>query len=127
MFRWVWSLAGAVSTALVIGAGIAADTWFSHHEIYETNTQPESVEYDGAIYHVGVVRRESWLLRRRLSDEVWVSRDPGLSYGHVVGVDIAGNSTPMMRSVQWRPDGVTVRFDSGHELFLPARSFVGGR
>lgn len=103
------------------------DTQLVRSDRVRIETQPGSVEYDGGLYHVGLVRRESRLLRRRLADEVVVARDPGLVYGHPVYFEILGNRDPELAAVHWRADGVSVRFDSGHEIFLPAASFTGGR
>lgn len=120
-----WLLGGIV--VLVLLGAVFVDTAFGHTEVRQVNTQPETVEYDGATYHVGVVRRESALLRRRSPDEVWVSRRPDMSYGHAVAMRITGTPDLLIREAEWRTDGVSVRFESGHELFVPARSFIGGR
>lgn len=114
---------------LLLSAALAVyvDTQFARSEPLRIETQPATVEYDGALYQVGLVRRESWLVRRRLAEGVVVSRDPGLGYGHPVYFEILGNRDPELAAVHWRADGVSVRFDSGHEIFLPAASFTGGR
>ncbi|WP_280231384.1 hypothetical protein [Nocardia cyriacigeorgica] len=122
----VWSLLAAVLVLVVAVALI--DTTFSHSEIRQTEASPASVRYpDGVTYYLGVVQRESGLLHRRRPDEIRVSRDPGLVYSHGVGLSITGSPDLVLRSVQWRPEGVLARFESGHELFVPAQSFLGGR
>ncbi|WP_459548266.1 hypothetical protein [Nocardia sp. X0981] len=112
---------------LIAVTAIFADTQLVRSERVRIETQPRTIEYDGSLYHVGLVRRESWLLRRRLADEVMVGRDPGLGYGHPVYFEILGDRDPELAAVHWRAEGVSVRFDSGHEIFLPAASFTGGR
>ncbi|NEW39586.1 hypothetical protein GV794_12920 [Nocardia cyriacigeorgica] len=109
-------------------AGVLIDTTFSHTEIRQTRALPASLRYpDGLTYYLGVVQRESGLLHRRLPDEIRVSRDPGLVYSHAMSLTITGSSDLVLRSVEWRPDGVSARFESGHEIFVPAQSFLGGR
>lgn len=122
-------LATLVSLFLLVvaAAAVFADTQMVRTEIVDARTQPPGVDYDGATYHAGLIRRESWLLHRRLPDTVLVGRDPGLGYGHPVTFEILGNRDPRLGAVDWRSDGVAFRFDSGHEIFLPAAAFIGGR
>jgi hypothetical protein len=96
-------------------------------EVLRVETQPPTVEYDGATYHAGLLRRESWLLHRRLPDEIKVGRYPHMGYGHPVYFEILGHRDPVLESARWSPEGVTVRLDSGHEIFVPAAAFTGGR
>lgn len=125
-FGWTLLVTGVVLVMTVAGALI--DTAFSHTQVRQVEVLPESMRYpDGATYYLGVVRRESGLLHRRLSDEIRVSRDPGLVYSHAVALSITGSTDLVLRSVQWRQEGVSARFESGHELFVPADSFLGGR
>ncbi|MFE3446779.1 hypothetical protein ACFXNW_27430 [Nocardia sp. NPDC059180] len=124
----VWSFLVVALAIVASVAGVLIDTAFSHTEIRQTEALPTSVRYpDGLTYYLGVVQRESGLLHRRLPDEIRVSRDPGLVYSHGVSLTITGSSDLVLRSVDWRPDGVSARFESGHELFVPAQSFLGGR
>ncbi|MFI5714486.1 hypothetical protein [Nocardia sp. NPDC051750] len=125
-----WWVLAAIAVPLLVLAGavgVFVDTQMVRTATVYTSTQPDAVDYDGFTYHAGLVRRESRLLGRRLDDKIMISRDPGLTYGHPVYFEILGNRDPVPTTVQWRPDGVSVRFDSGHEIFVPAAAFTGGR
>lgn len=124
------SILGVLVALLLFVAVLVAvfvDTRMVRTEILRTETQPPTVEYDGATYHAGLLRQESWLLHRRLPDVVMVGRYPDMGYGHPVYFEILGNRDPALESARWSPAGVTVRLDSGHELFIPADAFTGGR
>ncbi|KAB2341127.1 hypothetical protein [Actinomadura rudentiformis] len=130
-----WSPRGlvGVATGLIIGmAGTAVVAW-TDGELRDTKVisrirQPASVRYpDGSIHHAGVVRVRSWILNRHRPYEVVIGRDPGLSYGHSVTFEATGESPPRISGAEWRPDGVRIRLDSGHEVFVPAQKFLGGR
>lgn len=118
--------AAALLFALLLIA-VLVDTRMVRTEVLRTETQPSTVEYDGAAYHAGLLRQESWLLHRRLPDVIMVGRYPDMGYGHPVYFEILGNRDPALESVRWSPEGVTVRLDSGHEMFAPAEAFTGGR
>lgn len=117
----------------VSGVAALVDIELSHHTIGQRDDQPSSVRYPEsattATYHLAVVHRTSWLWRRQLPDEICVSADPGMSYGHCVtlGTSYAGPGALTLKSVEWRVDGVSVRLTPGHELFIPANAYLGGR
>jgi hypothetical protein len=124
------SIPGVLTALLLFVALLVAvfvDTQMVRTEVLRTETQPATVEYDGATYHAGLLRRESWLLHRRLPDEIMVGRYPHMGYGHPVYFEILGNRDPELASARWSPEGVSIRLDSGHEIFVPADSFTGGR
>ncbi|MGW0181342.1 hypothetical protein [Nocardia sp. NPDC003345] len=127
VLRWVLAVLSLLFLLVTAAAAVFADTQLVRTEVVASEVQPSGVDYDGATYHAGLVRQQSWLLHRRLPDIVLVGRDPGLGYGHPVSFEILGNPDPRLESVDWRPEGVAVRFDSGHEIFLPAAAFTGGR
>ncbi|MGW5388154.1 hypothetical protein [Nocardia sp. NPDC003963] len=106
---------------------VFADTQMVRTEVLRVETQPATVDYDGSTYHAGLVRRESWLLRRRLPDVIMVGRYSDMGYGHPVYFEITGTRDPVLESARWSPEGVSVRLDSGHEIFVPVSAFGGGR
>ncbi|MEV0416404.1 hypothetical protein AB0I68_38115 [Streptomyces sp. NPDC050448] len=55
-----------------------------------------------------------------------IGRYPGPSYGHWLDVDTALGAEGI-ESTTWTESGVRVRFPAGHEVFVPARYFLGGR
>ncbi|MFG2006932.1 hypothetical protein ACGFNU_48085 [Spirillospora sp. NPDC048911] len=118
---------------LIIGIlGTVAVVW-ADGELRDTKVisrvqQPVSVRYpDGSIHHAGVVRVRSRVFGRHRPYEVVIGRDPGLSYGHSVTFEATGEDAPRITGAEWRQDGVRITLDSGHDLFVPARKFLGGR
>lgn len=117
----------ALALFVIVAGAVVVDTRMVRTEVLGTETQPPTVEYDGATYHAGLLRQESWLLHRRLPDVIMVGRYPDSGYGHPVYFEILGDRDPALGSARWSPEGVTVRLDSGHEIFVPAAAFLGGR
>ncbi|GAA2633443.1 hypothetical protein SMC26_33555 [Actinomadura fulvescens] len=115
---------GVIGTAMVAWAdGGLRDT-----KVISQVRQPASVRYpDESIHYAGVVRVRSMILRRHRPYEVVIGRYPSLSYGHGVAFEATGEDAPRISGAEWRPDGVRIKLDSGHELFVPARKFLGGR
>ncbi|WP_327149374.1 hypothetical protein [Nocardia sp. NBC_01329] len=120
-------VAVALLSFLIVLLGVFADTRMVRTEVWRVETQPASVEYDGSTYHAGLLHRESWLLRRRLPDAIMVGRYPDMGYGHPVYFEITGTGDPALDSARWGPEGVWAHLDSGHEIFVPASAFTGGR
>ena len=58
--------------------------------------------------------------------ELVIGGDPSGGYGHRVRVEATGVD-PEQLSVQWTNDGVWLEYPTGHRLFVPAKSFTGGR
>lgn len=106
---------------------IFADTRMVRTDVLRVETQPGTIEYDGSTYHAGLLRRESWLLHRRLPDAIMVGRYPDMGYGHPVYFEITGTRDPVLQSARWSGAGVAIRLESGHEIFVPASAFTGGR
>ncbi|WP_416563847.1 hypothetical protein [Nocardia testacea] len=125
--RWIAGVPTALLLFVALLVAVFVDTRMVRTEVLRTETQPATVAYDGATYHAGLLRRESWLLHRRLPDVIVVGRDPGMGYGHPVSFEILGNRDPGLVSARWSPEGVSIRLDSGHEIFVPADAFTGGR
>ncbi len=99
--------------------------WWPRSEVTYRNSAPSSVTYDDASpHHLGLVHQHS--LSGRHSYTLVIGRDPGLSYGHRVGVDTSLGEDGV-ESTTWTASGVRVRFPAGHELFVPAKFFLHGR
>lgn len=120
-------MAAALLLFVIVLITVLVDTRMVRTEVLRVETQPSSVEYDGSTYHAGLLRRESWLLHRRLPDMIMVGRYPEMEYGHPVYFEITGTRDPVLESARWSPAGVWAHLDSGHEIFVPANAFTGGR
>lgn len=99
--------------------------WWPRTEVTHRSSSPPSVVYDGPLpYFLTLVHRYD--LAGRHSYRMVIGRSPGASYGHWVDVDTALGADGI-ESTTWTDSGVRVRFPTGHEVFVPARSFTGGR
>ncbi|MGI5268045.1 hypothetical protein ACQEUU_02705 [Nonomuraea sp. CA-218870] len=115
-------LAGLITGITIMVAG----RW-PQAEVVHRSEQPATVTYaDDSAHHLGLIRRDT--LFGDPSHLVVVGRDPGFGHGHWVdlhtsliepGEEVAGT--------EWTADGVRLRLTSGHELYVPARHFLGGR
>jgi hypothetical protein len=56
-----------------------------------------------------------------------VGSDPSLSYGHRVDINTTAAESFGVRATEWTAAGLRIRFTTGHELFVPAAEFTGGR
>lgn len=116
-------LGGALGAALTCAA--AAVLWWPRAEVVHRTSAPASVTYpDKSPHHLGLVRERT--LAGRESWRLVVGRDPGLSYGHMLDVD-AALAAEGVDATEWTKAGVRVRFEQGHELFVPAWKFTHGR
>ncbi|MEV4950016.1 hypothetical protein [Streptomyces sp. NPDC053755] len=113
-------VAGVLLSAVVLTAA-----WWPRTEVTYRSSAPSAVVYaDGSPHFLSLVHRYS--LSGQQSYRMVVGRDPGASYGHWVDVDAALGASGI-ESATWTESGVRVRFPTGHELFVPARSFLYGR
>ncbi|RAY17250.1 hypothetical protein DPM19_03645 [Actinomadura craniellae] len=118
---------GVLAGLVLAGALAVADGGMNRVRVLERTSQPASVRYpDGATHHLGLVEKRSWVFGRHRAYQLVAGRDPSLSYGHAVEVGFTG-STPKIQGTRWEPTGVLVRFNSGHEVHIPARYFMNGR
>jgi len=98
--------------------------------------QPQSVDYASFdpytlfVVETGVVRA---LLSRRATHELRINRgaEPN-GYGHYVHVSLdfdgdAADEEIKAALVTWAADGVSFEMPTGHRLFVPKGSFIGGR
>ncbi|GAA3211336.1 hypothetical protein [Actinocorallia longicatena] len=115
---------GLVGLGVVIGVVVAVVVvMWPRRTLVQREDQPATVRYaDGAGHHVGLFRERTLFSE---SYHLVISGDPGLSYGH--RVDIGAGGSLRVRAAEWTDAGVRVRFVSGHELFVPAALFIGGR
>lgn len=95
-----------------------AEVVFRDHDSSTKTYSDESRHYLGLVHEQTMSGRESYRLM--------VGRDPGLSYGHSVEVDSYAGADGI-KSADWSAAGVRVRFNTGHELFVPAKHFEHGR
>ncbi|MEU3726266.1 hypothetical protein [Streptomyces sp. NPDC031705] len=113
-------MAGVLLTAVFMTA-----MWWPRTEVTYRSSAPSAVAYpDRSPYHLTLVHYRS--LSGRESYRMVIGRYSGPSYGHWVDVDTALGAKGI-DSTTWTESGVRVRFLTGHEVFVPAASFLGGR
>lgn len=116
-------------TAAVVVAALAAITW-PRDTVVASFAQPASVTYaDGSAHHLVVIDRgPSWGLP--IGDghryELHAGRDPGDGYGHFLDLGVPDGSLEGS-DARWGAAGARLVLSSGHETFVPADAFVGGR
>ncbi|MEU5884031.1 hypothetical protein [Spirillospora sp. NPDC047279] len=121
-------LAGLLAGVLATGLVAVADASLRDTKVIGKVGQPASVRYpDGRTHHAGIVEVRTWLFHRHRPYELVLGSDPSLSYGHSVTFEATGEGPPKIVAVEWRAEGARVRLDSGHEVFVPAQKFLGGR
>lgn len=129
--RALWFLVGAAGyvSFAALALLVLVDGSFNRSDVVgEVKRQPASVRYyDGSAHYVALIHRRSEVLSRDQGYELYLGRDPRLRYGHFVEVGFMDSEGPVVDSVTWLDEGVRVRFSSGHEFFVPARYFTGGR
>jgi hypothetical protein len=126
-----------VVVAVVCGAVIAgiALCWPRTSDV-KAFTQPAPDLYKDGSIHTAVLKhvRAPISALRPWADgdsdldhyEVYLGRDPSGGYGHHVRLG-ATDLDPTRLTVEWTSDGAWLDFASGHRVFVPAASFVGGR
>ncbi|MFI9561008.1 hypothetical protein [Nonomuraea endophytica] len=101
---------------------LSVAAWWPQSEVVYRSDQPSTVAYADGSKHLLALVRKSALLRE--SHQIVVGRDPSHSYGHRVDIETSADS---VKTTEWTTAGVRVLFDTGHELFIPTRYFIGGR
>jgi hypothetical protein len=122
--------AAAFAVLLVLLAVVVLDRLLGRTSVIgDVQRQPASVTYpDGGTHYVAVTHTRSRVFQRHLSYRLYTGRDPGLGYGYFVRLGLGSpERRPVIAAVKWDDRGVTVTFASDHEVFVPARYFVGGR
>ncbi|GAB2474147.1 hypothetical protein [Streptosporangium sandarakinum] len=111
-----------VVLGMVLSVALSVAARWPRFEVVYRGEQPATVTYsDDSKHLLGLVRRRTLLGETHL---IVVGRDPSLSYGHLVDIETSADT---VRTTEWTTAGVRVVFDTGHELFVPARYFIGGR
>ncbi|GAA4516383.1 MULTISPECIES: hypothetical protein [Nonomuraea] len=112
---------------LLAGVAIMLAGQWPRAEVVYRSEQPSTVTYeDDSAHHLGLIRRDT--LFGDATHLLVVGRDPGFGYGHWVNVHTSViDAGKEIAETAWTPEGVRVRFMSGHELFVPARYFLHGR
>lgn len=113
---------GLVVLGIALGVALSVAAEWPQSEVVYRSDQPATVAYVDDSKHLLALVRKSALLRE--SHQIVVGRDPSFSYGHRVDIETSADS---VKTTEWTTDGVRVLFDTGHELFVPARYFIGGR
>jgi hypothetical protein len=122
------ALAASLLPATIILAVGLLDVSLQRTTTLKRLQQPSAVRYpDGARHYIALREGRSLIFGRVVEHTIYTGRDPGLSYGHFVEIDLPGGDRPELAGAVWEPGGVRARFASGHELFVPARSFLYGR
>ncbi|MET9959877.1 hypothetical protein ABZ128_12585 [Streptomyces sp. NPDC006326] len=117
-------LLGGVAGVLLTVA-VMTVLWWPRTEVTYRASAPAAIVYaDQSPHFLGLLHRYS--LSGEDSYKLMIGKSPGLSYGHWVDVDPA-LGVEGVESTAWTDSGVRVRFLTGHEVFVPARYFVGGR
>lgn len=113
---------GLVVLGIALGVMLSVAVRWPRSEVVYRSDQPATVAYDDDSKHLLALVRQSALLGE--SHQVFVGRDPSLSYGHWVDIETSADS---VKTTEWTTAGVRVLFNTGHELFIPVRYFIGGR
>ncbi|WP_392896451.1 hypothetical protein [Streptomyces sp. LN699] len=113
-------VAGVLLTVMVM-----TGLWWPQRDVTYRSSAPSAVVYaDESAHFLALVHEHT--LSGRHSYRMVIGRDPTPSYGHWVDVDAALGAKGI-ESTTWTESGVRVRFPTGHEIFVPARSFLYGR
>ncbi|GAA4881589.1 hypothetical protein GCM10023222_44050 [Saccharopolyspora cebuensis] len=93
----------------------------------QVHPAPAGQFYRGETGHDAVLARIDDHLGEVEGHEVWLGRavNSDMPYGHVVEVPDSWDTRNLR--VDWRPDGVALRFADGGTLFVPDHHFTGGR
>ncbi|MEO3828164.1 hypothetical protein [Actinomadura sp. B10D3] len=115
---------------LVLTAAVILDRLLGRTSVVGgVQQQPASVKYqDGRTHYAAVTHTRSWVFDRHVNYRLYTGSDPSLHYGYFVRLGFGmPEQRPVIKAVKWDDRGVRVTFASGHEVFVPARHFVGGR
>ncbi len=78
---------------LVAGVVLVTVLSWERTTVVQTDRQPASVSYPDGSEHYAVVRRHESIgapVVGGVRHELWLGRDPGLAYGHVVALGFTG-------------------------------------
>ncbi|MFC5746663.1 hypothetical protein [Actinomadura rugatobispora] len=122
------ALAASLVPAVVILAVLFLDLTLQRTTTLKQLQQPSTIQYpDESQHYIGLQEGRSLIFGRVVEHQIYAGRDSGLGYGHFVEIELPVGDRPVLKDAVWEPAGVRARFASGHELFVPARSFMYGR
>lgn len=119
--------AGCVGTCG--GGALALVALAERGDVVARCAAPADVRYDDGRYEVAVALGATVphvLLAGPRLWELRVQREGVPDYGHVTWLHPLG-ATPSSLRCSFEPEGIRVVFDTGHAVFVPKKSFVGGR
>ncbi|GAA0251286.1 hypothetical protein [Cryptosporangium japonicum] len=126
-------VAGVVASVAVVLVAVAA--WWPRTDVV-TTFRADATYGDGRQY-VAVVRHvHAPITALRLSGdsssatdhyEIVLGSDPSGNYGHYVRLDAGTAEGIDGLTITWAEPGASIRYPSGHALYVPARLFTGGR
>ncbi|MFJ7587557.1 hypothetical protein ACIQZO_09200 [Streptomyces sp. NPDC097617] len=99
--------------------------WWPRTEVTYRDSAPAAVTYADRSPHFLSLTHEHTLSGRH-SYRMLVGRGTGGTYGHWLDIDPALGAEGI-ESTTWTEAGLRVRFPTGHEVFVPARTFMFGR
>lgn len=127
--------AGVAAAVVVVVLALAA--WWPRSTVIEVYRQPGSVSYSDGRDHVAVLRHVRAPVSALRSSgastaaedhyDLVLGSDTSGSYGHYVRLDAGTGDGVGNLDVEWTTEGATIRYGSGHRLFVPATLFTGGR
>jgi hypothetical protein len=111
------------------GGALAVAALAERGDVVARCAAPADVRYDDGRYEVAVALGATVphvLLAGPRLWELRVQREGVPDNGHVTWVHALG-ATPSSARCSFDVDGIRVAFDTGHTVFVPKKSFVGGR
>lgn len=121
--RW-----GLIAAAVMVVLALSFVRWPG--KIHQWD-QPAGIHYGSFDPYFVAVYEVSPVLAPWPRYEVFVSKPTSPDYGHLTEYgfhNAAWESDYFDRcTVDWTPDGITLTEPSGHRLFIPKKSFIGGR
>lgn len=127
--RWL-----ALALLAITALGLFA--WWPHRTEVEVFKQPADIAYADGSQHTVVLKHVRAPIATVLIapvdssavdyHEFVIGRDPGGEYGHRVRFE-STSVAPENVKVRWTAEGVFLEFASGHQAFVPADAFIGGR
>ncbi|TDC70525.1 hypothetical protein E1200_05180 [Actinomadura sp. GC306] len=132
--RALLTAGGYVAFAMLLALFVLDTSGWLHRteKLGDVERQPDSVTYEGphgasGTHYVGVLHERSFVFGRHRAYQLFAGPEPDFGYGHFIDFDHGGGEPPAIRSATWDAEGVRVTFTTGHEVFVPARAFVGSR
>ena len=92
--------------------------------------QPENIDYKSYDPYVVLIREGNTQWRVLGWDQktlhIHIVKSADFNYGHTIELDITGVSAQDI-DVLWEQEGIKLNTKSGHQLWIPKKSFIGGR